>query len=152
MNYSNEFLYSYAREHFHYEVLMFIVSKKISNQSPPNSFQMNAMVEVCVLHLRNLIDFFYPNKIESDDIVATHYISDWNLQRPPISQILEGARQRANKEMAHLTTKRISGAPPEKNWDFNLISIELKKVIEIFIKNADLSKIDDYTISELQKI
>lgn len=152
MNHNNEFLCSYAHEHLHYEVRMFIISREIANQSLPGSFQMNAMVEVCVLHLRNLIDFFFPNRIEPDDIMAVHYINDWNTKRLPISKTLEDARQRAHKEMAHLTLKRISGAPPEKNWDFNLISIELKKVIEIFINNADLSKIDDYTISELQKI
>jgi len=91
--------------------------------------QKNVLIESCTLHLRNLVDFFYQSNAKADDVIAADYVADWDKKCPAISSLLEKARTRANKEVAHLTTKRIAGSPPEKAWDFDAVSAELRPAI-----------------------
>lgn len=111
---------------------------------------MNLKVESTVLHLRNLIEFFYPTNPRKDDVMAEDYIPDWRNRRPTISPLLEKARERAGKELAHLTTKRITGTPAHKAWEFDTISADLKNVAAAFI--ALNPNITAKTISQLQDI
>ena len=65
----------------------------------------NAIMESFVLHLRNLLDFFYtpPRKT---DVSATLFYDSGHLPPdfPPESAILSTAHRRAHKEMSHITT------------------------------------------------
>jgi hypothetical protein len=108
------------------------------------------MVEDTVLHLRNLIEFFYPVRPKVDDVIAEHYVANWNTKGPAISPVLEKARERANKQLHHLTTQRIAGTPPEKRWDFVAISKEMKVVVAAFLGLQP--NMPQNTISELLKI
>jgi hypothetical protein len=38
---------------------MFPAARNGLRSARPQSFEMNAAVELCVLHFRNLVDFFY---------------------------------------------------------------------------------------------
>lgn len=127
---------AYAKEHLLYEAWMFTEARQHLPMTSPGSFEMNVMVESCAFHFRNLFDFFYPRAPRKDDVIAADYASDWGGKRPVLSPALETAHVRADKELAHLTTRRISGAPPEKAWDFGAISLELRPVIEAFIRGA----------------
>ena len=60
----------------------------------------------------------------------------WEGIRPAISPRLEAARIRANKEVAHLTTNRITGSTPEKAWDVVNLVTEIRSLMRLFAKNA----------------
>ena len=53
-----------------------------------------------------------------------------------IPEVLEVARIRANKEIAHLTTDRISGTPARKKWDFEGLVEVLLPVMNLFVATA----------------
>ena len=130
-------LVDFADEHLLYEAWMFVTARSILAMCATSSIPMNMATEVCVLHLRNLIDFFYLNSPKPDDVVAESYVSAWKAMCPPITTGLETARVRANKEMAHLTTKRIAGSHKDKEWDFGAISSELRPAVMEFLNHVD---------------
>jgi hypothetical protein len=140
-------LFLYSEEHVSYEIDMFFGMTEML--SPPNKIgagsiaeakRLNfAMIEAFVVHLRNLIDFLYINNPQPTDVVASDFCAAWQTIRPPISMTLESARVRANKELAHLTTTRLTGAPPAKRWDFPAFAGEIGPLLHLFIKNARVS-------------
>jgi hypothetical protein len=139
----------FAGEHLEYEAQMFLAARnKLFLSAPPQplprgpdeAFNRNLLIESCVLHLRNLIDFFYPpSSPQPDDVTAADYVPGWNS--PPAPPILRDARNRANKELAHLTLKRKMGAPPDKAWDFADLSNAITPIIGEFFKRVDASKV-----------
>ena len=96
----------------------------------------NALMESFVIHLRVLLDFFYTDKTEQDDIIAAHFFIDpeiWKKARPDKTPLLLEAEKRANKEVAHLTYTRLDKTPEQKNWEFLLILSDVNKVKEAFL-------------------
>ena len=145
-------LIAYAQEHLVYEAGMFVQARETLNHTAPKTFPMNAMVEVCVLHLRNLVDFFYPTQnVKDDDVIAADYVVDWGSACPVLSAVLEEARKRAHKEMAHLTTSRISCCIPKKAWDFAALSVEMQPVVAAFTAGTK-GKVPAETVSVLLTI
>jgi hypothetical protein len=140
-------LFSFAGEHLFYEAQMFVVCRAIK---PRDQFEANLKVEGFVLHLRNLIEFFYPSNPHADDVLAVDYVANWDAKRPAIPPLLESARARAGKELHHLTAHRVAGRPAHKAWDFDAIGQELKGVVSAFIGLQP--KIPQGTISELSEI
>jgi hypothetical protein len=64
---------------------------------PPDGYMHDAAVESFVLHLRNLIDFFYPRRsVQDSDVIATDFMDDPAAWDPPtsISAPLAAARTR----------------------------------------------------------
>lgn len=118
-------LREYSREHVAYEVDMFfgaIRSKRANIRASAihdvASCIANAVTEAFALHVRNLIEFLYPDAwgrpSRATDVLAHYFISSfdaWTKARPPLSPTLERAKIRADKEMAHLTTQRAPGIP-----------------------------------------
>jgi hypothetical protein len=145
-------LASFADEHLFYEAQMFVNAREAMPKVLPRTFEMNALIEVCVLHFRNLVDCFYLSTPKADDVIAADYVAAWDRQRPPVSTLLENGRTRANKEMAHLTTRRIPGGPPGKVWDFDALSAELRPAIRDFVGLVGVGKLPQRVVSELQKI
>jgi hypothetical protein len=127
----------YAKEHLAYEANTFAAARDLFFQrvrlEQTVSREMMLVGEACLLHFRNLLDFFYPAQMRDDDVTAANYVPGWNHQ---ISPDLEKLRTRTNKELAHLTRRRIDGLAPEKSWDFGDMSVKLTPVIEEFIKLA----------------
>ena len=88
-------------------------------------FLKNTRTEAFALHLRNLIVFLYQDQfpLKTDDVSAHHFLAspapyeEWLRIRPKLSDTLARAKTRADKELAHLTTARLSGTPKEKEWD-----------------------------------
>ena len=87
------------------------------NLPPDRGFPLSASLESFAIHLRNLIDFFYTQSgnAQTDDLVAANFFdspSAWNLGAMP--QLLKDARERANKEISHITYKRKGETDPTK--------------------------------------
>jgi len=137
-------LSEYSREHVVYELWMFrSVGGALISPIQMTQALRNALIESFAIHLRNLIDFFYPTQIQADDVVAAEFFDDparW-ATISTISTTLSSARVRAHKEVSHLTRKRIAGAPPEKGWNVGSLSQEIKSILRQFVASASPQKI-----------
>jgi hypothetical protein len=102
----------------------------------------NAMMESFVLHLRNLLDFFYtpPRKT---DMRATMFYESGHLPPdfPPESAVLNTAHRRAHKEMSHITTERHWEGDPAKLWEFHRLLGEIKPLVERFLQTASAARL-----------
>jgi hypothetical protein len=143
--FADAYLLAYSEEHVFYEFEMFLWSAKVcgsgtylaaGNDTDVANLK-HALIESFVVHLRNVIEFFYPGpgKPWPTDVVAADFC-DSGVWKPPTSAILEDARKRANTEMAHLTALRIAGAPPGKEWDFAGLQAALRPAMRCFAKKA----------------
>lgn len=150
--FGDAYLLAYSAEHVRYEFDMFnwlgqVCGNPTVRLRAPSSEDAtrlnNVLVESFAIHVRNVIDFLYMDTSKPTDVVAADFFprADWAQTRPPISPSLNAARVRANKEIAHLTTDRIAGSPPEKAWDFAGLAAELRPVLRLFISGALSSRL-----------
>ena len=96
----------------------------------------NMGLETFLLHARNLREFFYGEEKYPHDARAYHFFADkecWEKMRPDETDSIKDVAKRGNKELAHLTYKRISGTPPEKGWDCGKILSDLLGVVKVFL-------------------
>jgi hypothetical protein len=145
-------LAAFAKEHLSYEAKMFAMSRDRHFYGVAQGLDLNVFLESCILHLRNLIDFFYPTKVHPDDVIAMDYAPNWDTQCPPISSVLKVARKRARKELARLTTARKTPSSPDKDWDFGSVSKEMKPVIDAFIRLAHPGTLPSETVTALNAV
>ncbi len=151
-------LLAYSAEHIAYEVGMFFgmadmlsSSKKIGSSSSADAIRLNfAMIEAFVIHLRNLIDFLYSDRPKPTDIIAADFCATWQTERPIISPVLKNARVRANKELAHLTTNRLAGSPPAKQWEFSVLAGEISSLLHLFVKHARVNALSPDVAQEIR--
>jgi len=107
--------------------------------------QKMTTIEAFVIHLRCLINFLYPLRVDEDDILAKHFFSnqeEWDLEKPTITTPLIEARTRANKEVGHLTKMRKAIADPGKPWAINELTDEIIPILKRFCDLADKNKLD----------
>lgn len=78
------------------------------------------------------------------------YADEWRAVRPQISPSLERARVRANKEIAHLTSERLTGSPPEKRWDVLAVATEIRPIMDVFVQRASASRLSPRVASVLR--
>lgn len=152
---TNHQLLEFSGEHVFYEILMFFYCTQelnklyISNYDSINQLYKNIIIEGFVLHLRNILAFLYLTKIKDDDVVAEYFFgnpNDWKKIRPGLPIILRNSMTRANKELAHLTTKRITGTPSQKSWPIKEISKEIISILKLFISNASMGKLHNKVV------
>jgi hypothetical protein len=112
----------------------------------------NAVIEDFVIHLRNLIDFLYLDRPQPTDVVAADFFAArrWESLRPPITNSLEAARVRANKELAHLTSHRIAGAPPEKAWESQSLAAEIRPLLQRVVSNAESTRLSPQVAASIR--
>jgi hypothetical protein len=139
-------LMAYSEEHLLYELLMFRLAATTIPPRPTSEttlFFSNAHAEAFALHLRNLIVFLYPDRFpkKSDDVAADDFSGDWLSHRPPLPAVLETAKKRADKELAHMTTLRIPGRPPEKHWNIRGLVRPLNDILALFATAADPTRL-----------
>lgn len=143
----------YADEHMYYEIEMFFAAGNLVGSGSVDQRMQNAFVESFILHTRNLIMFFfYPRKIRKYDVISDDFFTNpkaWKLVRPRMSATIKTALDRADKELAHLTTQRISGSPAVKNWDANQVTTALIPVIEKFVDGADPHRLPKSTADKI---
>jgi hypothetical protein len=135
-------LLEYADQHLTYEIKMLrwttsailaITPVKTNNAL---SYVCNcALVTSYTLHARNLIDFLYPpKKRRPTDIVVQHYIDDTILSDtgrfPPITSTLRKAKEKADKQAAHLTYDRIDKyIGVAKAWPISQITRDITSAV-----------------------
>jgi len=99
----------------------------------------NALLESFAVHLRSLMDFLWPEKPRDDDVIVEDFFLDpgvWRKVKPAISDELQVARVRVNKEVAHLTYARLRVSPEDKKWAFVSLANEVIGVMQLFRKKA----------------
>jgi hypothetical protein len=114
-----------------------------------------ALIEAFATHLRNLIDFLYIGSPKPDDVVAEDFFEApavWRPDPPEPSPILARARERANKEIVHLTTKRIEGTPPEKGWAVPELLVEITPLLEQFAAGASPKRLGDQVVERVRML
>ena len=107
------------REHFYYEVTMldFSVERLLDYRKHNNekSFE-NMAVDTCLLHARNLLEFFfYRSNMNSGYTRARDIQTTW--QNPQKTTWIRELERRVNDEITHLTLRRISSRYSGMNWD-----------------------------------
>lgn len=134
-----------ASEHLHYEIMMFqTITNGIAIGIAGNSVIGNALLESFTIHVRGLIQFFYPERARLTDIIAEDYFdadTSWQNIRPAKSTILERAEKRAHKEVAHLTYDRLKVDAESKPWNVGEIGEEIQSLFEIFYESVDKNKL-----------
>lgn len=132
---------AYSGEHIKYEIDMFFwlaeacrpsSEKKIMVRPEDAQAIRYAMIEAFVIHLRNLTDFLYPRgSLQPTDVIAGDFLDAVSVSPlPDISDTLISARERADKEISHLTTSRRVGAPPDKEWQFAALAAEIRPLLD----------------------
>lgn len=146
MNLNDAALKEYSGEHLFYEVdMLFKVRSYLFNLKEAEWLQRMTAIESFVIHLRNLITFLYPTTNTKDtDIYARAFFTNPSGWSPKIPVILEKARERAHKEVGHLTTERIVGAgDPRKEWPIKELTDEITPILKSFCTSADKAKLDE---------
>ncbi|MFA6475791.1 MAG: hypothetical protein WCV68_00070 [Candidatus Paceibacterota bacterium] len=124
-------------EHLNYEIEMFRETCKQLN-FPQQRFEMNLLLESLSAHTRTLIEFFYDDKDEKypNDLVAQDLLPNtinWKTERPQITELLKEARNKADKQVAHLSLWRIKiERDNKKAWNWNDVSKDMEKVVKKF--------------------
>jgi len=147
VRFSDSYLLSYSGEHVAYEFDMFLwlagvcsnPSVRLGAPTPADTLRLSyVLIESFAVHLRNVIDFLYIDRPKHSDVVAADFFDPnvWQGLRPARSSTLDDARVRANKEIAHLTSGRITGSPPEKDWDFAGLADEIRPLMRLVVENA----------------
>ena len=109
-----------------------------------------ALLEAFVIHARALIDFLYtPPSAKPDDVLAEHFLVEelarckWKKDHSTLPPLLDEARKRAGKELAHLSYVRASIAPDDKNYAFAEIAQTILSELGEWIKLAPQDKVSD---------
>lgn len=123
--------------------------------SPLVEFVDNAVLESFAIHLRNLLDFFYPGREpHEDDVIAAQYFEAGQLPPnfPPKSRLLNEAEVRAHKHVSHLTTKRIAGNHPDKAWYVGPLMQEMANLIGMFVATASPQKLHPDFVERIDRL
>jgi hypothetical protein len=158
---SNDEAQRLSGEHLKHEIEMLFLAGDLLLARPPvktvreNTIK-NALLEVFVVHLRALVDFLDDVGSRPDDVIAADFVADsaaWVATRPPLPAILRDASgHRANKEVAHITSGRIYGAPPEKGWDVASLRDAIADRLGLFIAYADPSRLAQRFVDVFQAL
>jgi hypothetical protein len=147
--YTDPQLLDFSEEHLMYElnILRWLVD---TIPNTPKSFQLSAYLESFAIHLRGLIDFFHtnPKDAKPDDVIAADFFdlpSGWNPRVPSAS--LSAARERANKEIGHITYKRKSGMDPTKPWPVSDLFNEIVPIARQFAAGASGKKLHETVVT-----
>ncbi len=149
--YTDQQLLDYSEEHLLYELHIF---RWVAENLPPEKgFLLSALLESFAIHLRNLIDFFYtqPSNARNDDLVAADFFDSPGACNPgPIPKSLSDTRERANKEISHITYKRKSATDPTKPWPVADLFNEIQSVAQRFAAGASSKKLHPSVTSWLK--
>jgi hypothetical protein len=133
-------LLQYSEEHLMHELSMLWETADALPRHKAGSVEYTALLESFATHLRNLIEFFFFAE-DSDYVRAKHFFDHpaaWSPKKTPEMNKLHG---RASNEVSHLTTRRISGNPPEKDWHITQILGEIETVARDFAAKASDKKL-----------
>ena len=124
--------------HLHYELWMLSeTANALSSGISERGWRLNSLLETFVLHVRAVSDFFYAERKKEDDVLAADFFPDgrWASLRPNETDLLKRARNRAHKEIVHLTYERLNVTPETKPWPFLEIVRDVDSVLRVFLEN-----------------
>lgn len=140
--YTDQQLLDYSGEHLLYELQM--LHLVALNLPKDKSFLTSALLESFAIHLRNLTDFFYTGREDArgDDLIAADFCDPASSWDPgPMPQTLRDAKDRANKEVSHITYKRKDASDPAKPWPVGRLASELNVLAQRFAAVASDRKL-----------
>jgi len=119
-----------------YEIWMFRETCKQLNSCQQTQFERNLLLESLSVHVRLLIEFFYNDKKYPNDLVAQDFLPitiNWKNERPPLTDLLKEAKNKADKQLAHLSLWRVKiEKDGKKGWNWDGIKRDMEKIIEKF--------------------
>lgn len=126
-------------KHLAYELQMFLATTQMMIIGIPNDQVdlKNAVLESFLIHLRNLIHFFYASKPSQDDVFVQDFFEPSTpMVIPAKSSTLETAQKRANKEIAHFTYTRNWKTKEDKQWVLHILTAEMTLLFIKFLKSV----------------
>lgn len=156
-------LKEYAENHLQYEVDMLTWSAAVLASLPPYIDKgclpwaiNNGLLNTFAVHARNLIGFLYSRSECRDyatDIVIEDYVDASTVAKalPPISPLLKEVLTKANKQAAHLTTKRIAYEKTGKEWMFIDIVKHVRQAFAPIAPHIPSSRISDELKQKLSR-
>jgi hypothetical protein len=142
---TDPWLIQYSGEHLLHELKMFRwLAGHINSQQ--DAYLHDAMVESFLLHLRNLIMFFCFLESDIDDVVAADFFDNRSKWTPTEPAALKDARERANKELTHLTSRRRNKGATDKDWDVAGLFNEIDLLAKKFASDASPNKVNPNVI------
>lgn len=135
--------------HVSFEMNRYLYTANPKHQLPGRFAEI--VMESCLLHLRNIGEFFFEGDKTEDDIRITHYFGKLISKNELENEIKKfeskwkGFKTRINKKVGHLTFSRLNTAPinmSEKNdIDFvNLINLFENNLPEEYKENWESGK------------
>jgi hypothetical protein len=109
---------------------------------PPQELE-NVLTQSFAIHVRNLKEFLWRPRTKSTkgtDVLAVDLIAAEAVWPPPKPARLDDLVNRASREVAHLTTYRLSGLHPDKAWNPRECLEALLPALEAFVKAGDSRK------------
>ena len=135
-----EKLIEFSGEHLYYEIDMLYGVSQTLWDGTSNFYLYNALLESFVIHASIILDFFYRPQDNPDDAKAAHYMKDikkWKAVLPRKTADLENFIKKRNKEVVHLSYRRLEVKPEEKRWRSPRITNQIKKLVDLFLNHAD---------------
>ena len=132
-------------QHLHYEINMFWHSYQRTLEDLTNRKTKpmeTCFLESCLLHIRNLLEFFIKPTIHNSDIRATNFIDGskldfWKIEREKIKseEELNFLYKRLCCKLSHLSLDRLKKEYYETPWTTEEIE-EINKIIYLFLSLA----------------
>jgi hypothetical protein len=136
---TNEELTKYSGVHLLYELQMFWWLT--GARSYMQGYIHDALLESWLVHLRNLILFFCYGKNDPDDVVGKDFFDNPAVWSQVESTTLKTARDRANKELSHITAKRKYAGDKDREWDVVGLFKEVWEIANKFASQASNAKL-----------
>ena len=146
-------LHDYSADHLYYEISMLYETAMRLVHDPAMQtdwISRNALIESFTIHARALSFFLYKDKQRPDDVTAAEYVNDvdaWCADRGSIPPELQTVIDRTGKEIAHLTTARISPGDPRKAWTPEMIFREFCGPLKRFVGHVPSGRLDISVLS-----
>ncbi len=133
-------LTAFSQEHLYYEFAMLFGVAEILQRDVEDVYLYNALLESFVVHAANILDFFYRPPVKPDDARAEHFMDhpqSWRRLLPPYEKHFKKFDMKRNKRVVHLSYKRLDVRPEDRRWGIVKISKEIRKILKLFVKNAN---------------
>ena len=137
-------LRAFSGEHLWYEVNMLYGVMDLLMKGVEDYYLYNALLEAFVLHASVILDFFYKPAVKPDDARAVHYVRDtgaFHKALPPFQQKFGGFTRKRNKEVVHLSYRRLYVRPEEKRWNSTKITKDIRRIVDLFLDHADPARL-----------
>lgn len=102
------------------------------------------------MHFRNLALFLWGPDKKSTDVLARHFAAQWAPPSKPPG--LDDLIDRVSREVAHLTTRRLSGRHKEKEWQPLACIRALLPALQAFVQQADAAKLSPNVSQEVGRL